>query len=339
VNQIGYFRFFVLMLIAAAVASLPFLLWQLRDVIVLAFGAILLATLLWLVAEPFQRWTGSNAAALVISGLVIIGVLGAMGWIFGSQIGSQLSDVMSRVEQAQGQIRTTLQGTDFGRFLLSHISEGSTSIASIVSQFFKVGVSVIAGALVLVFSAIYLAAQPQLYRYGVVLLFPQHLHGQTRTTLDDVARALRLWLIGQLIQMAIIGMLSFIAVWLIGLPSPVALGFIAAVTEFVPYIGPVIAAIPAILVAFTQSPMTALWTVLAYIVIHQLEGHLVTPLLQRWFVTIPPALMLLGIATIALVFGPVGIIFAGPMVAVAFVLVKKLWVRDTMHERTEMPGR
>jgi len=89
-----------------------------------------------------------------------------------------------------------------------------------------------------------------------VLLFPPHLHAKTHETLDDIGRALRLWLLGQLIQMIIIGLLSAVAVWLIGLPSPLALGAIAMVAEFVPYLGPIAAAVPAVLVAITKTQRT-----------------------------------------------------------------------------------
>jgi predicted PurR-regulated permease PerM len=122
------------------------------------------------------------------------------------------------------------------------------------------------------------------------------------------------------------------------LPSPLALGAIAGLAEFVPYVGPIIAAVPAILVATTQGMHAVLWTAIAYIVIHQIEGNLIAPLIQRRLVFIPPAVMLLAIVTVLFVFGGFSVIFAGPMAVIVFVAVNKLYVRDSLGERTVLPG-
>jgi len=151
--------------------------------------------------------------------------------------------------------------------------------------------------------------------------------------LDEVGRSLRLWMIGQIIQMVIVGLLSTIAVWLLGLPSVLALGLIATATEFVPYLGPIAAAIPAILVALTQGSGTALWTLVAYVLIHQVEGNILTPLIEKRLIFIPPALILLGIAAIGVLFGFAGVIFAAPIVVTLYVAVKQLYVRDVLGEK------
>jgi predicted PurR-regulated permease PerM len=135
-----------------------------------------------------------------------------------------------------------------------------------------------------------------------------------------------------------IGALSTTAVWLIGLPSPLALGVIAGLAEFVPYVGPIVAAVPAILVATTQGMNAVWWTAIAYILIHQLEGNLIAPLIQRQLIFIPPAVMLLAIVTVLFVFGGFAVIFAGPIAVIIFVAVNKLYVRDSLGERTVLPG-
>ena len=163
-----------------------------------------------------------------------------------------------------------------------------------------------------------------------------------RANAEDAARsvgnALVLWFEGQFISMLLIGLLSALATWAIGLPSPFALGFIAGMTEFIPYVGPLLAAVPAILVASTLGLQPILWTALAYLAIHTVEGNLVAPLVQRQMVYIPTAVMILGIAAIGFIFGAVAIIFAAPMTVVLFVLIKKLYVRDFLNEPTKIPG-
>jgi predicted PurR-regulated permease PerM len=192
--------------------------------------------------------------------------------------------------------------------------------------------------LVTIFAGIYIAAQPILYRVGICKLFPEDWREKVAEALDRLEDGLRLWLVGQLIQMVIIGCLSGLAVWLIGLPSPLALGVIAGVLEFIPYLGPILSALPAILVAVTVDLSSILWTVVAYILIHQAEGHLIMPLIQRQLVYTPPAVMLFSITTITALFGWAGAIFAAPITVLAFVAIKKLYVRDTLREPTSLPG-
>ena len=157
-------------------------------------------------------------------------------------------------------------------------------------------------------------------------------------TIVDIGRALRLWLLGQAIQMALIAALTTVAVWIIGLPSPLALGAIAGLAEFIPYLGPILASIPAVLVAITSGFFPALWTIVAYLIIHQIEGNLIVPIVQRKLVFVPPAVLLLSIVAVTEIYGTIGIIFAAPITVIIFVAVKKLYVRDSLGQPTELPG-
>jgi predicted PurR-regulated permease PerM len=132
--------------------------------------------------------------------------------------------------------------------------------------------------------------------------------------------------------------LTTLAVWLVGLPAPWALGLIAALAEFIPYVGPILAAVPALLVALTKGQSEVIWTLAAYLLIHQVEGNLVVPLVQRRMIYIPPALMLLGIAAVGALLGIVGFIIGAPIVVALFVVVKKAYVRDRLKEPVVLPG-
>lgn len=332
-------EFFRRVLIVAAVAAFALAVWLLTDVFLLAFGAILVAMLLRLIAEPIERWTPlPHPAALLVSGLFVLAVAVGTIWLFGSQIGAQMNDVIHRASDALESLKATLGQSPMGRVVLSQAGQTQLSLSAWVEKFLTLGLQIFTGLILLVISAAYLTSQPRLYRAGLIQLFPPHLHEEARATLDNIGKALRLWLLGQFIQMAIIGCLTLLAVGLLGLPGPLALGAIAAVTEFVPYVGPVLAAIPALLVAFTISPATALWTLVAYLLIHQIEGNFVAPLIQRYMVSIPPALLLLVIASAEVLFGPLGILFAAPLTVVVYVAVKRLYVRNTLQEPTEIPG-
>ena len=333
-------EFFWRAVIFISVALVPVLIWFLFDVILIVVGAILIAVLLRLVAEPFMRWGKlPQTVALILSGVFTIAVVAGAGYVFGSQIGAEFTDVMQRTNDAVTLLMKQLQGSQTGKLILQHIQGGSGfSLPGVLGNLFTVSVRFLEALVVTVIAGFYLAAQPGLYRSGLAKLFPRRLRKEANETLHDIGLALRLWLIADMIQMVLIGSLTTVAVWLIGLPSPLALGVIAGLAEFVPYVGPIVAAIPALLVATTQGVHSVLWTAMAYFLIHQIEGNLVAPLVQRQLIFIPPAVMLLAIVTVLFVFGDFFVIFAGPIAVIIFVAVNKLYVRDSLGEETVLPG-
>lgn len=337
--QISRVEFFKRTLIVLAVALVPVLVWVLFDVILIIMGAILIAVLLRLGAEPFTRWLRlPQGIALIVSTLIIIAVAGEAAYLFGTRIGGELEDVLQRAGAAQKAIAATLQGSEWGRLLLSHVGSGNLSVTEVATRVFTVSASFVEAVVVSLVAGIYLAAQHALYWEGFIQLFPREWRSNVIETTDDIANALRLWLIGQLVQMLLIGLLSTGAVWLIGLPSPLALGLIAGMAEFIPYLGPIVAAVPAVLVAATQNLHAVIWTLVAYVLIHQVEGNLAVPLIQRRMVFVPPAVILLGMVAISFLFGSVAIVFAAPIAVVLFVLIKKVYVRDSLGEPTPIPG-
>jgi predicted PurR-regulated permease PerM len=196
----------------------------------------------------------------------------------------------------------------------------------------------LADFVLVVIAGLYIAAAPRLHRQGLVKLFPIRHHARVESSLEASGQALRLWLTSQLIAMACVAVLSTVAFWLIGLPSAIALGLIAGLADFIPFLGPILGALPAVLIAFSVSGETALWTVLAVIAIQQIEGNVIFPLVARSVISIPPALALFAILIGSVLFGTLGLIFGFPLAVVTFVLVKKLYVRETLGEQTDVPG-
>ncbi|HEU5273543.1 MAG TPA: AI-2E family transporter [Xanthobacteraceae bacterium] len=331
-------EFVVRCFIAIAIALVPVLVWYLFDVILIAIAALLISALLELGADPLMRWLKApRHLALAISGLVILAIVAGTAYLFGSRMAVEFQDVLQRAASGQSNIVNSIQSSNLGKMLLGHVQQG-VNLVGLIPSVFKISAGLIGALLVAVVAGVFFAAQPNLYLYGLVQLFPPRLHREVEETIVAVGTSLRLWLLGQLIEMVMIGALSTLAVWMIGLPSFLALGLIAGIAEFIPYVGPIIAAIPAILVAATQGFDAVIWTIVAYLLIHQAEGHVVMPFIQRYMVFIPPAVILLGIAAIGSLFGVAAIPLASPLAVLIFVLVKKLYVRDTLGEETPVPG-
>ena len=325
--------------IVVALAPLPLLAWYLRYFLLVFVGALVVAMLLELVSEPLVRWCRLSAGlALAIAGLVILLAIAGVGYLFGTQLAFEFQDVLRRADIATKSISHELHHSQLGQIMLSHLEGGGFSVTAFLGSFVKISAHLIEAAIFTIAAGVYLAVQPDLYRNGTAQLFLPRQRPLVEQTIDDIGRALRLWLLGQIIQMCLIGAITTAAVWLIGLPSPLALGAIAGLAEFIPYLGPILASIPAILVAVTSGFYPALWTVIAYIIIHQIEGNLIVPMVERRLVFVPPAVLLLSIVAVTEIFGTIGIIFAAPITVIVFVAVKKLYVRDSLGQSTELPG-
>lgn len=323
--------------IVLAIALLPVLVWYLFDVILIGVSAFLVAAVLRLGAEPLTRWLRVPPhAALAISAIVIFAGLAGAGYLFGSRMAADIQDVIERAQSGQSTIANTIQQSELGRTALEHIRD-RVNIVGFLPRVFSVSAGVVGGIVVAIFAGLFFAAQPKLYLHGLVQLFPPRMHREVDDTIASIGRGIRLWLLGQLIQMCLIGTLSTIAVWLIGLPSPWTLGVIAGLAEFIPYVGPIISAIPAVLVAATQGLYPILWTIAAYVLIHQAEGHLIMPFIARYMLVIPPAVILLGIVAIGALFGVAAVPLAAPLAVIAFVAINKVYVRDTLGEDAALP--
>jgi predicted PurR-regulated permease PerM len=180
--------------------------------------------------------------------------------------------------------------------------------------------------------AIYVGADPGLYHAGLMRLFPRGARDQAGVVLTRIATVLRRWLVTQLVAMVVIGVVSTVTLLLLGVKAAVALGVIAGLLEFVPTVGPILAAVPAIAMGFLDSPEKALTVGLAYLVIQQLEGHVLIPILMKEGMDLPPALTIVTQAVMALLFGFLGLMVAVPLLAVVIVPVKLLYIEGVVRD-------
>lgn len=209
------------------------------------------------------------------------------------------------------------------------------------THFFAVFSSTLAalGSLLIVtFVAIYVAIDPRTYRRGILHLVPHRGRAKAIEVMDATGVTLRRWLVAQLIGMVVIGALTTAALLLLDVRAAVALGIIAGILEFVPYFGPILSSVPAIAMGFLDGPEKALWVALTYLVIQQLEGNVVTPLLMKEGLDLPPALTIIGQSVMALAFGFVGLVIAMPLLGAVMVPIKLLYVQDVVGDEVEMPG-
>jgi predicted PurR-regulated permease PerM len=192
--------------------------------------------------------------------------------------------------------------------------------------------------LIVLFGGMFLATEPRFYRTGAIKLVPEDKRALLAQAMDESENALRLWLKGQLLAMLVIGVMTGTGLWLLGVPSWLVLGILAGFFEFIPFAGPILSAIPAVLIALVQSPELALWTALMYVFVQHSEAYLIQPLIQQYAVDVPAVVLLFSLLAFAVLFGAIGVLFAAPLTVVTYVLVKRLYVREALGTPTPIPG-
>lgn len=329
-------------LIVLAIVAVALLLWSLRGLLILIFGAVLVAVILRVIANPLKRRLGlPDGLALLLAVLIVAGIVGIAFWLFGAEVARQAATLQETLPGAWQRVQQRLEGWGLAepvRGWLASLRGGSGGVLSNIGGILvSVGNAITDTVLVMV-GGIFLAADPGLYRRGILKLVPAGGRGRLEEALEDCWRALKLWLLGRLTAMAIVGLLTGIGLWLIGIPAALTLGLAAGLLDFIPFVGPIVAAIPAVLLALASDPASAVWVIALYLIIQQIEGNIVTPLVQKRAVELPPALLLFSLVAAGLMFGIAGIVFAEPLTVVLYVLVKRLYVRDALQTETKMPG-
>jgi predicted PurR-regulated permease PerM len=320
---------------------------MLRDVLLIAFGAIVFAVAIRTIARPIYQHTRISerwAVALVIV-LLVVGAIG-LSWLFGRQIAQQMQGLEERIPRAIAEVRAWLENQAAGKFVLSRLSgmsddaaNGGNALAGL-QKFAAISAATIGHAVLMFFGGVFMAADPKLYLDGFVRLFPVGYRPKLHDGLVSAGDALRQWLLGQLVAMACVGVLTGVGLRIVGAPLPLVLGIMAGMLNFIPILGPVLAFGPGVLVALTDSPHTALYAAIVYLVVQQLEGHAITPLAQRWAVKLPPAFGMLAVVSFALLFGVFGVLFGVPLAVVVMRLVQKLYIENGLeHRGSSRPAR
>ena len=267
--------------------------------------------------------------------LLVAGVVG-LSWLFGRQIAQELQGLEERLPRAVEEVRGWVERQPGGAFVLERVSgftNGGSSLEGL-QRVVAISAATVGHAVMMFFGGIFIASNPSLYLDGLVRLFPVGFRPKLRNALVESGEALRKWLLGQLVSMTCVGVLTGIGLWIVGGPLPLVLGIIAGLLNFIPILGPVIATGPGVLVALTDSPRTAAYAGLVYLIVQQLEGHAITPMAQRWAVKLPPAYGLVAVLSFALLFGFFGVLFGIPLAVVVMYLVRNLYVENALENNT-----
>ena len=354
--------------------------WVARDIVFTAFLGILFGLAVGAGADRLARLRIPRGIGAPLVVIAFLGALFGVGAAIAPTVHTQVVELRTRVPEAVDRIEAWVNARPglAGMFLGGHevvavpptapppavqggrtrasvatppvargptlrerITEQLSGTARYLFPFLSSTITVAAGLFLILVLAIYVGADPGLYHAGLMRLFPHGARDQAGVVLTRIATVLRRWLVTQLIAMVVMGVVSTVTLLLLGVKAAVALGVIAGLLEFVPTVGPILAAVPAIAMGFLDSPEKALTVGLAYLVIQQLEGHVLIPILMKEGMDLPPALTIVTQAVMALLFGFIGLMVAVPLLAVVIVPVKLLYMEGVVGDAEvddDVPG-
>jgi predicted PurR-regulated permease PerM len=320
---------------------------QVATMVLLLAAALLLAVILSAPVEALHRRNVSRALAAALIVLCTLAVLGLSGYLLlptltrqAAQLASDLPDALTQLIE---RVRELARGYGFqvgggGGFSASTFSNVAGQALGGALGLFGGLASLFTAVLILTIVPIYLAAQPEPAVGWFIRFFPPDRRDRVREVLSKVRSGLLLWLKGRIADMAIVGILSTVALYLIGVPGALFLGILTGLLAFVPLVGSIVSAIPPLLLAFVVGPTTVLWVLVAYVAIQQIEGNLVEPLIMQKTASLHPAAVVTVVTVLGAAFGVLGSILAVPSAIVAAILVKELWFRRLEEARNE-PNR
>ena len=221
---------------------------------------------------------------------------------------------------------------------LNSMQGSAKQAVTFAGAMFKSTFGIVVNAILIFFVGIFLAVAPQTYREGTVVLFAPERRDQMRALMIRVGDTLWSWLLGRFGSMIVTGLGAWLVLSLIGVPMPGTLGLIAGLLTFIPNIGSLIAFCVTILVALPKGPTTAALVVPAFIGLQLVESYLITPLIQKKQVSLPPAMLISFQALMGVLFGFLGAAVASPLLAATRVIVNELYVKGYL-ERESLPAQ
>ena len=329
---------------AAAIVAILFLGWKLLWGLCLVFAAILLGVffdsgaritgrLLRIRRHGLRLATFLGVLSLVMLGLVFFA--GAMVAMQAQELSDQLPDSTVAAEQ---QIKR-IPGGETLLSTLGGLDSIGTQIRGWASTAAASGLNFLVSLAFVLVTGLYLAAEPDIYRRGILWLTPPRWRRDVDQTLDRLGQTLRYWLVGKIGAMLLVGTLSGVGLWILGVPLPLTNAIITSLLTFIPNLGPILSVVPPVLLAFGVSdgwllsgPSLAVAVLGLYFLIQLAESYVITPLFQKKAVELPPAILITAQLLAGTLIGILGVAVAAPAVAVGMILFRCLWVRGDVEK-------
>lgn len=318
-----------LSLVVLAAALILFLV-LLPGTVLMIFAGMLLAVFfraggVWLARHLSLRpvWGVALFLLAILLGLALAGTAAAPA------ISTQFDELWRQIPDAAESLTSRLEQYAWGREILDRMGEAdiwSGAFGGAATQALGSAFGYLGNTVLLLFIALYGAFDPGTYRRGFIKLFAPSLRPEASEVLNESVATLQSWLSAQLISMSVVGILTGLGLWLIGIPLALVLGLIAGLLAFIPNVGPILAAIPGLLLAVPDGTNAVLMVLAVYLSVQTLESYVVTPLVQKEKVSLPPVLVISSQLIFGTLFGLIGLAMATPLTALGMQLIDRVYV-------------
>ncbi|MFP4008579.1 MAG: AI-2E family transporter [Spirulinaceae cyanobacterium] len=336
----GKFLGFIALLIAL------YIVWRIRQVILLAFTAVIFATILNRFVRKLQRGGIRHGIAVAIAVICVLLVLSGFFAIVVPSIAEQWDQLVELVPDAFQELRSSygwiqnvipsqllrdIENFEDFRGFMNRIPTVNGNWVDSVFRVFSSSLNFVLNLLLVIFVTVMILANPRPYRRVFILLFPAFYRDRIDEVLTQSEKALLGWFIGILFNMTVIGVFSGVGLLLLGIPLALVNALLAGVLTFIPNLGPALSVIPPAALGLLENPWKALAVIILYIAIQQIESNILTPLVMQHQVSLLPAITLLSQVAFAVFFGLLGLFLALPIVVVAQVWFKEILIKDILN--------
>ena len=338
-NKSSRRRVAIPLIVLAVAASLVFV-WYYAASLLLLFAGILFAVLLDACIRglgqvmPLPRTWRCGVVMLTFGCIAVL----AVGWSV-DRAPTQMRNLFRAMDTQLSVLESHLAAFDIdlfgpgGRQDLSHLIADPGRLFGHVHHAVSGAYAVVINTIVIVCLGLFFAGNPVGYREGGLKLVPLRARGRVRAVLNEMGGTLRSWLLAQLLRGAVVAVLLAIILYLLRVPSAGLLGLQAGVANFIPYLGPLIAAFPVALVVMPLGISTLAWVIIIYFSIQTVEGFVIAPLIQKGAVDVAPAWTLFAIVIFGAMFGAIGMALAAPLLAVGRIAILRFYVEDWLADR------
>jgi predicted PurR-regulated permease PerM len=310
------------------------------QVLLVTFAGVLLGIFLLALRDALCRHTplspGWSLAAVLV---LLLGIFIAGGMVMAPRLAEQTDEFVTRLPRFAEQAEDFLGQYGWGRTLLESVQNGDSmeGLTEGIGTVFSVTVQGFGFFVTFLAVGFFVAVNPGLYYAGMVRLMPLGWRRRTGLVLEEIGAILRWFLVARAVAMSLVGLSTAIALMLLSVPLALFLGVLAGLLTFVPYLGPIIAGVPIVIVALLEGPEKGLYALLIYTVIQQVEGNIFDPLILQRVIHLPPAITVVAQILGAVLLGVMGIALATPFAAVMLVLVRRVYREDVLGEPVAEP--
>lgn len=273
------------------------------------------------------KWKDGICLAVSVIGTLLL--VAGLFWLIGAKVQSQVAELSDTLPKTIDHAKQQLNQTPLGQKVVNKISspQSMKKAQAVVGKFFQSTFGVFGDIYVILFLGIFFTVAPHVYKKGIVKLVPENGKQKADDILNKLGMNLKKWLKGKFFAMFVVFVLTAIGLTIIGMPMWLVLALIAGILNFIPNFGPLIALIPAVLVALMQGPTTAAIVAGLYVAVQVAESNFITPMVQQKLISIPPALIIIAQLLIAPLTGGWGLVLATPLMVIIMVVVQELYIK------------